>query len=98
MAPVEYTPSDGNEYGAGPGGGAAGWRAQSCGWCGEQAFEEGFVEDSGQGARGRARWVEGPLEIGLLGGTALFGKRRRDVVARRCTVCGHLELFTTDDS
>ncbi len=94
MSPVEYTPSDSNEYS--PGSGGSGWRPQSCGWCGEQAFEEGFFEDSGQGARGRTRWVEGALEIGMLGGTALFGKQRRNVAARRCTTCGHLELFATE--
>ena len=40
MAPVEYNPSGDNAYSPGQGGG---WRPQSCGWCGEQAFEEGFL-------------------------------------------------------
>ena len=95
MEPVEYTASGDNAYTPGPGGAGA-QPPRSCGWCGEQAFEEGFIEDSGQASRGRARWVEGPLEIGLLGGTALFGRQRRNVAAQRCTACGHLELFATE--
>jgi hypothetical protein len=56
------------------------------------ALEEGFIEDSGQKARGRARWIAGPIEHGLLGGTKVLGKERLDITAHRCTQCGRLEL------
>jgi hypothetical protein len=67
--------------------------AFACGWCGENGLEAGFLEDSGQSARGFTRWVEGVLERGLLGGPRLMGRPRRVVSAQRCKACGHLELF-----
>jgi hypothetical protein len=56
------------------------------------ALEEGFIEDSGQSSRGRARWIAGAIEHGLLGGTKVMGKERRDITAYRCTQCGRLDL------
>lgn len=97
MGPVEYTPSESNEY-TGANAGGDGWQPGRCGWCGGQNFEEGFLEDSGGGSNGRARWVEGPLQFGILGGPRLLGRPRRDVLSHRCTDCGHLEFFTTDYS
>jgi hypothetical protein len=56
------------------------------------ALEEGFIDDAGEGARGRARWIPGPIEHGPLGGTKRMGKPRLDITAYRCTQCGRLEL------
>ncbi|TDB77615.1 hypothetical protein E1264_37370 [Actinomadura sp. KC216] len=68
-----------------------------CTLCGSTTMQEGFVEDSGQAARGFARWVAGPLERGLLGGAKLFGKHRLQIHAFRCANCTHLELFAYND-
>ena len=67
-----------------------------CTLCGSTDLQEGFVEDSGQYARGFARWVAGPLQRGVLGGAKLFGKHRLEIHAFRCTNCTHLELFAYD--
>ena len=68
----------------------------SCTQCGGIEFEDGFVEDRGQGSQGYTRWVEGVLEMGIFGSARLLGKPRRAVVAQRCAHCGHLELYATD--
>ena len=65
---------------------------QTCSRCGG-ALSPGFIEDTGQGARGRARWIPGELELGPLGGTRKWGKDRYDIDAYRCDRCGRLELF-----
>ncbi|MCL2553639.1 MAG: hypothetical protein FWE15_25165 [Actinomycetia bacterium] len=72
--------------------------AITCGQCGAIGLEPGFVEDAGQGSRGYARWIEGRLERGLLGGAKRIGRRRRQIEAFRCPKCGHLELFASDAS
>ncbi|TKA06263.1 hypothetical protein [Actinacidiphila oryziradicis] len=64
-----------------------------CTQCGVVGLEQGFVEDSGQGAQGYARWIAGPLERGPLGGAKRMGKQRWQVDAFRCPNCAHLELF-----
>jgi hypothetical protein len=58
----------------------------------ESPLQEGFIEDQG-GTSLRGRWIPGPIETGILGGTKVFGKTRYDIVALRCTSCGHLELI-----
>lgn len=65
---------------------------QRCSRC-EGPLEDGFLEDAGEGGMGRLRWIGGPLEKGILGGTKVAFKERRDVVAHRCADCGHLDLF-----
>ena len=65
---------------------------QTCSRCGGQ-LSPGFIEDTGQASSGRARWIPGPLELGLLGGTKKWGKDRYDIDAYRCERCGRLELF-----
>ncbi|MGW0396554.1 hypothetical protein ACWD0E_01685 [Streptomyces sp. NPDC003002] len=68
-----------------------------CTYCGAAgSLEPGFVEDSGESARGYARWIAGPLERGLFGGAKRMGRPRRQIDAYRCQQCGHLELFATD--
>ncbi|WNI31517.1 hypothetical protein [Streptomyces sp. ITFR-6] len=67
-----------------------------CTQCDATGLETGFVEESGQGARGYARWIAGPLQIGLLGGAKKAGKPTRRIEAYRCPACSHLELFATD--
>ena len=62
-----------------------------CPHCNGQLYP-GFLEDQGQ-TTGSLRWIPGPLQKGLFGGTKLFGKKRTDVHAYRCTQCGRLELF-----
>ncbi|MFJ8073282.1 hypothetical protein ACIQ7Q_04845 [Streptomyces sp. NPDC096176] len=56
-------------------------------------MEPGFVEDSGEGSRGYARWIQGALERGVFGGARRLGRPRRQIDAYRCVSCGHLELF-----
>ena len=67
-----------------------------CTLCGSTKLQQGFIEDSGQSARGFARWVSGRLERNVFGGAKLFGRPRLQVHAFRCTGCTHLELFAYD--
>ncbi|NGN67834.1 hypothetical protein G5C51_28525 [Streptomyces sp. A7024] len=67
-----------------------------CTMCGNPSLEPGFILDAGQGAKGYARWVAGALEKGIFGGAKVMGRPKRRTEARRCTKCGHLELFATD--
>jgi predicted nucleic-acid-binding Zn-ribbon protein len=69
----------------------------TCTQCGGTELEAGFVEDSGEGARGDARWIRGSLERGLFGGAKRMGRQRLQIDAHRCTRCGHLELFATQE-
>ncbi|MGH3392651.1 MAG: hypothetical protein ACRDOO_27610 [Actinomadura sp.] len=64
-----------------------------CSQCGTTGLEPGFVEDSGEGSRGYARWIAGPLERGVLGGAKRMGRPRWQIDAHRCPQCSHLELF-----
>ncbi|MFE3162680.1 hypothetical protein [Streptomyces sp. NPDC059224] len=64
-----------------------------CTQCGAVGLEPGFVEDSGQGSPGFARWIAGPLRRGPLGGARRMGRPRRQIDACRCPTCAHLELF-----
>ncbi|MER6198505.1 hypothetical protein ABT234_14225 [Streptomyces sp. NPDC001586] len=67
-----------------------------CTYCGGVGLEPGFVEDAGEGTRGYARWIAGPLERGLFGGAKRLGRPRRRIEAYRCPRCSHLELFATE--
>lgn len=51
------------------------------------------MADFGQGARGVAKWIVGPLQKGLFGIARTVGRARLDVYALRCPNCSHLELF-----
>ncbi|MFI5980791.1 hypothetical protein ACIQWR_35715 [Streptomyces sp. NPDC098789] len=64
-----------------------------CTQCGVVGLEQGFVEDSGEGSRGYARWIAGALERGVFGGAKRLGRQRWQIDAFRCPQCGHLELF-----
>lgn len=64
-----------------------------CTHCGENALEPGFIMDSGESAKGFARWVEGALERGVFGGAKLMGRPKWEIDAYRCRHCHHLELF-----
>jgi hypothetical protein len=55
-------------------------------------LDVGFIEDTGEAAKGRARWIPGPIQTGPLGGTRVMGKDRYDIEALRCRSCGRLEL------
>ncbi|MEV0786720.1 hypothetical protein AB0I52_27920 [Streptomyces sp. NPDC050423] len=66
-----------------------------CTQCGAVGLEPGFVDDSGQGSRGYARWIAGALERGLLGGAKRVGRPHWQIDAFRCPACSHLELFAT---
>lgn len=70
-----------------------GTRRPTCTWCGSIELEPGFIEDTGDGSRGFARWIVGELEKGILGGAARFGRERLDISGGRCAHCGHLEFF-----
>jgi hypothetical protein len=65
----------------------------TCGWCGFDQFEEGWLSDFGQGARGFASWIAGPLQTGFFGVAKWRGKSRHEVSAARCLRCSHLEFF-----
>ncbi len=64
-----------------------------CTQCGAVGLEQGFVEDTGEGTRGYARWIAGALERGPFGGAKRMGRRRWQIDAYRCPQCAHLELF-----
>lgn len=64
-----------------------------CTHCGGQGLAPGFIEDSGEHAKGHARWVEGVLELGFFGGAKRAGRTRWLIDAFRCKDCSHLELF-----
>jgi hypothetical protein len=64
-----------------------------CTHCGEDALEAGFIMDSSQSGPGFAKWVEGALERGILGGAKVYGRPKWEIEAYRCRHCHHLELF-----
>ena len=66
-----------------------------CTQCGASGLEPGFVEDTGEGTRGYARWIAGPLERGPFGGAKRMGRQRWQIDAYRCPQCAHLELFAS---
>jgi hypothetical protein len=66
-----------------------------CTHCGAHGLEPGFIMDQGEHSKGFARWVEGGLERGLLGGARLMGRPKWEIDAYRCPSCHHLELFAT---
>lgn len=66
-----------------------------CTSCGNQGLEAGFIEDSGEGSHGYARWIQGTLERGFFGGAKRLGKQRWQIDAYRCPACGHLDLFAS---
>ncbi|TMR90811.1 hypothetical protein [Nonomuraea basaltis] len=66
-----------------------------CTHCGEGGLEPGFIMDQGEHSKGFARWVEGALERGLLGGARLMGRPKWEIDAYRCRYCHHLELFAS---
>lgn len=71
----------------------AGESSPQCAWCGERGFEPGFIEDTGQAARGFARWIPGEMQKGIFGGASRFGRERMDITGQRCLSCGYLALF-----
>ena len=78
------------------GGGRSAWdRARStCTACGAQGmFSEGFLEDTGESAKGYVRWVDSPRDTGFFGGLSTMGATRLLVRAFRCRECNHLDLF-----
>jgi hypothetical protein len=64
-----------------------------CPFCGSDAFEPGFVEETGDASIGYSRWIPGELERGLFGGAKKFGKERWVIDAPRCSSCGFLAMF-----
>ncbi|MGA8046823.1 MAG: hypothetical protein WCA30_11230 [Dermatophilaceae bacterium] len=68
-----------------------------CSYCGRGPLEPGFIEDAGEQSQGYLRWIAGPLQRGLFGGAARFGRQRTPVHAFRCAACNHLDLFARED-
>jgi pyruvate/2-oxoglutarate dehydrogenase complex dihydrolipoamide acyltransferase (E2) component len=68
-------------------------KERRCTQCGSTELEPGFLTDRGQGSF--SQWVAGRLETGILGGPRLLGRRRLDIMAARCVLCDHLELYAT---
>ncbi len=56
---------------------------KKCTQCGSDSLEEGFIEDGGEGAKGFANWIAGPLQHGPFGGARRMGKPRREITAYR---------------
>jgi len=65
----------------------------TCSACGAESLEAGFIEDSGEGSPGFARWIPGALERGMFGGARRMGKQRFEVLAMACQRCRHLDLY-----
>lgn len=79
--------------------GADRWRLarSTCTACGSAGLlDEGFLEDTGQGAKGYTRWVEGARDTSFLGGFSSMGAPRFLVRAFRCRECRHLQLFAEE--
>lgn len=90
----------GQPGGGGPaplgGGGTSGWdRARArCTVCGSEGLlDEGFLADTGEGAKGYVRWVGGARDTSIFGGFSSLNAPRLLVRAFRCRECNHLELF-----
>jgi predicted nucleic-acid-binding Zn-ribbon protein len=81
-----------------PEGGVMARIEANCSQCGGVEFEDGFIEDNGQGSQGYARWIAGPLERGIFGGAFRFGAQRWVIDAIRCTACNHLELYAAEET
>ena len=95
---AEAVPADGMHR-LGAGGAGDQWqRARStCTACGShQLLDEGFLADTGEGAKGYVRWVAGARDTGLFGGWSSMGSERFLVRAFRCRECRHLELFAEE--
>ena len=74
----------------------SGWdRARSrCTACGAVGMlDEGYLDDTGEAAKGYVRWVNSPRDTSLLGGFSSMGAERLLVRSFRCRECWHLELF-----
>ena len=56
-------------------------------------WEAGFIEDSGEGSPGFARWIPGALERGMFGGARRMGRQRFEVVAMACQRYRHVDLY-----
>ncbi len=67
----------------------------ACLRCGSTQLADGFIDDTVQG---RVRWLAGPIEVSMFGNTHRMGRDRSLIRALRCTACGHLELFATDEA
>jgi DNA-directed RNA polymerase subunit RPC12/RpoP len=66
-----------------------------CPNCGSTQFNPGFVDDT---ANGIVRWIQGPIEWGLLGGLRRAGRQHRVIVSYRCTGCSRLELYAGEET
>jgi hypothetical protein len=73
-----------------------------CTACGG-SLEEGFIPDTGTAQTWVAVWIAGAPStskgvwerIRTGGGVSVEGVNARAIDARRCTDCGHLELYAT---
>lgn len=75
------------------------WRAarSRCTACGSEGLlDEGFLADTGEGARGYVRWVDSPRDTSLFGGFSSMGADKFLVRAFRCRECRHLDLFAEE--
>ena len=69
----------------------------TCTACGSQGLlDEGFLSDTGEGAKGFVRWVVGARDTSFFGGLSSWGADRYLVRAFRCRECRHLELFAEE--
>lgn len=68
-----------------------------CTNCGNTGLEQGWMTDLGQGTKGFARWIPGPLERNIMGMAKFRRYRGLPIQGYRCRSCGHLDLFATGE-
>lgn len=69
-----------------------GVRFNECPKC-KGKMDEGFIVDEGHGHKYASNWVEGPPEKSFWQGIKTRGKKKVQVKAFRCKVCGYLESY-----
>lgn len=69
----------------------------NCGKCGGQ-MEEGFIADRSYGTTTPSDWVEGEPVKSFWSGTKINDKTRYRVRSMRCSQCGFLESYATEDA
>jgi len=67
-----------------------------CPRCDSQ-MEDGFLVDHGDHHTTQLlEWAEGEPARGFFGGLKLKGRARYEVLSRRCTRCGLIEIYALD--
>ena len=70
-------------------------RNSTCPKC-RRSMEKGVIPDMGHGRVFISHWQQG-RETGLLGGLRSRHQMRYEIAAYRCTACGYVELYASDE-